>query len=132
MPLRKCAACGGDLPAGSTARAKYCSSTCRQRGHRGGEAPLSLVPASAPEPEPADETPRTLTPRPPSRLASLQAAATRLDGLLDQADPRTAAALNKEYRETLREIEALSASGQEGQGAGSHGRARRPFDASAI
>lgn len=131
MPLRKCAACPNDLPASATARAKFCSATCRTRSHRAGGSPLSLV---APDPERPVESspPTTLTPRPPSRLASLEAAAKRLDGLLDQADPRTAAALNKEYRETLREIEALSASGQEGQGAGSHSRARRPFDASAI
>lgn len=132
MPLRKCAACGGDLSAGVTSRAKYCSATCRSRAHRAGDAPLSLVPNGTTGADPADEAPRTLIPRPPSRLASLEAAAKRLDGLLDQADPRSAAALNKEYRETLREIEALSASDQGGQGAGSHGRTRRPFDASAI
>lgn len=125
MPLRKCASCGGDLPAGATARAKFCSTTCRSRAHRAGDAPLSLV---SPE---TSQPPTVLTPRPASRLASLQAAAERLDGLLDQADPRTAAALNKEYRETLREIEALSASGQEGQGA-DRNRERRPFIASSV
>ena len=36
------------------------------------------------------------------------------------------------YMLRLREIEALSASGQEGQGADSHSRTRRPFNASAI
>jgi hypothetical protein len=129
MPLRKCASCGGDLPAGATARAKFCSTTCRSRAHRAGDAPLSLVAAPAKE---QDDEPRTLTPRSTSRLTSLQSAAERLDKLLDQADPRSASALNKEYRETLREIEALSASGQEGQGADSRSRTRRPFDASAI
>lgn len=129
MPLRKCAACGGDLPAGATARAKFCSTTCRSRAHRAGDAPLSLV---APDPAPrVDSPPTVLTPRPTSRLASLQAAAERLVRLLDEADPRSAAPLNKEYRETLREIEALSASGQEGQGAERH-RERRPFIASTV
>lgn len=131
MPLRKCASCGGDLPAGATARAKFCSTTCRSRAHRAGDAPLSLV-TPAPRESGADSQPRVLTPRPTSRLESLQATAERLDRLLDQADPRSAAPLNKEYRETLREIEALSASGQEGQGADSRSRTRRPFNASAI
>jgi hypothetical protein len=71
-------------------------------------------------------------PSTPTRLESLQGAASRLERLLDESDPRSAAPLNKEYRETLREIEALSASGQEGQGADSHSRTRRPFNASAI
>jgi len=129
MPLRKCADCGGDLPAGATARAKFCSTTCRSRAHRAGGAPLSLVASAAEE---RREEPRKLTPKPTSRLDSLQTAATRLERLLDEADPRSAAPLNKEYRETLREIEALAASGQEGQGADSHSRTRRPFNASAI
>lgn len=130
MPLRKCASCSGDLPAGATARAKFCSTTCRSRAHRAGDAPLSLV---TPDPAPrVDSPPTVLTPRPTSRLASLQAAAERLVRLLDEADPRSAAPLNKEYRETLREIEALSASGQEGQGADGNSRARRPFNTSAI
>lgn len=131
MPLRKCASCGGDLPAGATARAKFCSTTCRSRAHRAGDAPLSLV-TPDPRESGSDSQPRVLTPRPTSRLESLQATAERLDRLLDQADPRSAAPLNKEYRETLREIEALSASGQEGQGADSRSRTRRPFNASAI
>ena len=131
MPLRKCASCGGDLPAGATARAKFCSTTCRSRAHRAGDASLSLVvpqgniqPAEAPE--------RGTAPGSVTRLDSLRSAAERLERLLDQADPRSAAPLNKEYRETLREIETLSASGQEGQGADSHSRTRRPFNASAI
>lgn len=131
MPLRKCASCGGDLPAGATARAKFCSTTCRSRAHRAGDAPLSLV-TPDPRESGSDSQPRVLTPRLTSRLESLQATAERLDRLLDQADPRSAAPLNKEYRETLREIEALSASGQEGQGADRRSRTRRPFNASAI
>lgn len=131
MPLRKCASCGGDLPAGATARAKFCSTTCRSRAHRAGDAPLSLV---VPETghQRTDSPPRASATSSTSRLTSLQAAAERLERLLDQADPRSAAPLNKEYRETLREIETLSASGQEGQGADSHSRTRRPFNASAI
>lgn len=125
MPLRKCAACGGDLPAGATSRAKFCSSTCRQRGHRGGEsAALSIVPAPdvAPGPKAA----------PAGRLDALEAAVARLDRLLDEADPRSAAPLNKEYRETLRELEALRAEART-EGAGDRAGARhRSFSAAAI
>ena len=131
MPLRKCASCGGELPAGATARAKYCSSTCRSRAYRAGDSPLSLVVPEASEPQKVSP-PRELAPRSGGRLDSLRSAADRLERLLDEADPRSAAPLNKEYRETLREIETLSASGQEGQGADSHSRTRRPFNASAI
>ena len=126
MPLRKCAACGGDLPASATARAKFCSATCRQRGHRGAEAPLSIV---RPTPEPAPEP--TPEPRPSGRLAALEAAVARLDRLLDEADPRSAAPLNKEYRETLRELEALRSEARTEAPSDRSGR-RRPFDAAAI
>lgn len=131
MPLRKCQgpSCTNTLPAGATARAKYCSGACRERARyarANGEAPVPLAVVRDASPEP----PTVL--RPSSRLASLEAAAARLERLLDEADPRSAAPLNKEYRETLREIEALSASGQEGQGADSRSRTRRPFNASAI
>lgn len=131
MPLRKCASCGGDLPAGATARAKFCSTTCRSRAHRAGDAPLSLVVPEGND-RPVGGPVRESTPGTGTRLDSLRSAAERLERLLDQADPRSAAPLNKEYRETLREIETLSASGQEGQGADSRSRTRRPFNASAI
>lgn len=124
MPLRKCSACGGDLPAGVTARAKFCSATCRSRAHRakGAEAPLALVPSARP-----------VTTGPPSgRLAALEAAAARLDRLLDEADPRSAAPLNKEYRETLRELEVLRVESQAGGASDRAAGRRRPFDATAI
>ena len=124
MPLRTCAACGRDLPAGATARAKYCSATCRQRGHRGAEAPLSIV-----RPEPAPSAPSA---PPSSRLAALEAAVARLDRLLDESDPRSAAALNKEYRETLRELEAVRAETRTGDAGDRAAGRRRPFDAAAI
>lgn len=122
MALRKCAACGSDLPAGSTARAKYCSATCRKRASRSTpDAPkLTLVPPKA-------------DPAPTSRLAALEATAARLDRLLDEADPRSAAALNKEYRDTLRELESLRDVADEGgRGHGPTGGNRRPFNASAV
>ena len=122
MPLRKCAACGGDLSAGSTARAKFCSATCRKRASRAKpDAPkLTLVP---PKTDPAPPT---------SRLEALEATAARLDRLLDESDPRSAAALNKEYRETLRELDALRAEEAPEE---THGRTsgnRRSFSASAV
>jgi len=124
MPLRTCAACGTNLPAGATARAKFCSPTCRQRSHRGAEAPLSIVRADQAAPaEPVKDG---------SRLSALEAAVARLDRLLDESDPRSAAALNKEYRETLRELESVRSETQT-EGAGVRaGARRRPFSASAI
>ena len=109
MALRKCAACGSDLPAGATARAKFCSATCRQRGHRGAEASLSIVRPDAIEPGTAPESAA-----PSTRLTALEDAAARLNRLLDESDPRSAAALNKEYRETLRELESLRAEARTG------------------
>lgn len=125
MPLRKCASCGGDLPAGATARAKFCSVTCRSRAHRAqADAPLALVPSQEPQ--------KTTDAPPSSRLAALEAAVARLDRLLDEADPRSAAALNKEYRDSLRELDALRAEART-EGAGDRtGSRRRPFDAAAI
>ena len=129
MPLRKCAACDGNLPAGATSRAKYCSAACRQRGHRSKVepvAPLVLVPGVT-KSKPASAPPQ-------HRLSALESAAARLDRLLDEADPRSAAALNKEYRETLRELEAVRAEAQASGGAGEQRGAgsRRAFSASAI
>lgn len=126
MALRKCASCGGDLPAGATARAKFCSVTCRSRAHRSreGDKPLSLVQASVPEPKAGGA--------PSGRLVALEAAVARLDRLLDEADPRSAAPLNKEYRETLRELEALRSEAETGAGSGRAGNRRRSFDAAAI
>lgn len=124
MALRKCTSCGSDLPAGSTARARFCSATCRKRASRAkGEAPtLKLVPPA----QPSDQA------EPATRLEALEATATRLDKLLDQADPRSAAALNKEYRETLRELDTLrAATAPEGENRQTRSN-RRPFDASAI
>ena len=126
MPLRKCAGCGGDLPAGATSRAKFCSSTCRSRGYRG--SALSIVDATEPasEPEPASDV--------TTRLEALEEAAGVLRKLLSQSDPRSAAALSKEYRETLRELDSLRAE-QQGVGASRDGgrtSERRPFNASAI
>ena len=65
---------------------------------------------------------------------ALQRAAARLERLLDMADPRSAAALNKEYRETLRELETVRAEAQASGGAGEQRGAgsRRAFSASAI
>ena len=124
MALRKCGSCGGDLPAGSTARAKFCSATCRKRANRAaGDLPaLTLVPPSAPAESPATT----------SRLDALEAAASRLDRLLEESDPRSAAALNREYRETLRELDALRAAEAPAEGHGRTGGSYRPFDASAI
>ena len=126
MPLRKCASCGDSLPAGATARAKFCSPTCRKRASRAkGETPtLTLVlPAAQIEGSPTANT---------SRLAALEAAAVRLDRLLDEADPRSASALNKEYRETLRELETLRGAETPKGEHDRTDRSRRPFDASAI
>lgn len=126
MALRKCASCGGDLPAGSTARAKFCSVTCRSRAHRSRcDAPLSLAPPTGPtEPE--------VSATPPGRLEALEAAVARLDRLLDEADPRSAAPLNKEYRETLRELEALRSEARTEAVSDRAGSRRRPFNAAAI
>ena len=126
MPLRACAACGTNLPAGATARAKFCSATCRQRGHRGTEAPLSIVRHEATED--ASDTPA----KDGSRLSALEAAVARLDRLLDESDPRSAAALNKEYRETLRELESVRAETMTGAVGDRSGARRRPFNAAAI
>lgn len=130
MPLRKCAACGRDLPAGATARAKFCSATCRQRGHRStGEAvSLSIVPTET-TPGPADDA------RVPStRLAALEESAALLVALLKEADPRTGAALHKEYRETLRELESARAEAKAAEGGARErtGGRGRSFNASAI
>lgn len=125
MALRKCASCGNDLPAGATARAKFCSVTCRTRAHKAKAAPatLALVP---PVPAPASEPAGT-------RLEALEATAARLNRLLDEADPRSAAPLNKEYRDTLRELDGLrEAAAAEGRGHGTSSGTRRPFSASAI
>ncbi len=124
MALRKCASCGTSLPAGATARAKFCSATCRKRASRvKGETPaLTLVPPV----QPAE------SPEPTTRLEALESAAARLVRLLDESDPRSAAVLNKEYRETLRELDTLRAAATpEGEHGRTHGN-RRPFDASAI
>lgn len=126
MALRKCEPCGGNLPAGATARAKFCSATCRKRASRARQSStpspmLKLV--ATPVPTPIETT---------SRLEALEATAARLDRLLDESDPRSAAPLNKEYRETLREIESL----REVESAkGEHGRRvdrRQQFSAGAI
>lgn len=122
--LRKCASCGNDLPASSTARAQFCSATCRKRASRAkAEAPaLSLVPL-----------PASIGAPPVTRLEALEATAARLDRLLDEADPRSAAALNKEYRDTLRELESLREAADEGgRGHGPTGGNRRPFNAAAV
>ncbi len=126
MPLRKCASCGNSLPAGSTARAKFCSATCRKRASRAkeGTPKLTLVPTP-----PASES----DPAQVSRLDALELAAARLVRLLDESDPRSAAALNKEYRETLRELDALREAAATPEGG--HGRTsgnRRSFDSSAV
>ena len=127
MALRKCAACGECLPAGATARARFCSATCRKRASRSKPTPtpLALVP-------PADATPDDV---PMSRLDALERTAARLNRLLDESDPRSAAALNKEYRETLRELESLrdaaASTGAGGVRGGSDGH-RRPFSATAL
>lgn len=135
MPLRKCAGCGGDLAAGSTARAKYCSPTCRQRGHRSGGAALALVSPAAPSTPPADgDTQGDDDGKPASfdRVAALERATVRLEKLLGESDPRSAAALNKEYRETMRELDALRAETQEVGSRARRDTAGRAFDASAI
>ena len=124
MPLRKCGSCGGDLPAGATARAQFCSATCRKRANRAAPAaPLALVTPQS--------TDGNLGDRPMTHLEALESAAIRLVKLLGEADPRSAAALNKEYRETLRELETLrGAKAMEGPNA--HQGTRRPFNASAV
>ena len=129
--LRKCEQCGADLPAAATARAKYCGARCRQRAYhdrkrgvpaagRGG-----LVVAQLPAESADSEDARTL-------LEKLEATAARLDRLLDLADPRTAAALNKEYRDTLRELDALREAQADGVTRGKQDKARRPFRLTAI
>ena len=125
MPLRTCAACGKSLPAGATARAKFCSATCRQRGHRGTEVPLSIVPPQSSEAV-------DVTRHAGDRLSALEAAVARLDRLLDESDPRSAAALNKEYRETLRELESVRAETLTEAAGDRAGARRRPFNAAAI
>ena len=124
MSLRKCASCGGDLPAGATSRAKFCSSTCRLRAHR--------AKASTPAPSLALVRQSDPVEAPTSQLAALESAAARLVRLLDEADPRTGAALNKEYRETLREIEALRNAAATPERGNERDRVRRPFSAAAI
>lgn len=124
MALRKCAVCGESLPAGSTARAKFCSATCRKRASR--------TRADGPALQLVSKMPKSTGTR-ATRLEALEAAAERLVRLLDEADPRSAAALNKEYRETLREVEALrEAAGEPEAGHGRTGGGRRPFNASAV
>lgn len=125
MALRKCASCGGDLAAGSTARAKFCSATCRKRASRAGaDSPtLSIVPPAPPE----DKSPPLI-----SRIEALESAAARLNRLLDESDPRSAANLNKEYRETLRELDTLREAAAPKGGHERTDGARRPFDAAAV
>ena len=130
--LRKCEQCGADLPAGATVRAKYCGARCRQRAYhdRKRGVPAAgrriLVVAELPAESPSGEDSR-------SRLERLEAAAIRLDRLLDIADPRTAAALNKEYRDTLQQLEALRDAQADSV---THGKQdyheRRPFQLTAI
>src|SRR5699024_8237990 len=85
LALRKCEApsCSEDLPAGVTARAKYCSGACRERARyarqNGNVATLSVA-ASAPE----AGTPKVVG----SRREALERAASRLERLLDESDPR--------------------------------------------
>lgn len=134
MALRKCQApsCANNLPAGATARAKYCSGACRERARyarqNGNVATLSVA-TSPSEPDAPGSAPEVSG----SRREALERAVSRLERLLDESDPRSAAPLNKEYRETLRELEALSAAEQqEGRDRDSRNRERRPFSASAI
>ena len=130
MPLRKCATCKGDLPAGATGRAKFCSTTCRTRAHKAkskAPVPLTIVPRVESPPESAAPAP------PSSRLDALESAVVRLVRLLDEADPRSAAPLNKEYRETLRELETVRAEVRASGGAGEREPGtRRAFSAAAI
>lgn len=134
MALRNCQgpSCTNNLPAGATARAKYCSGACRERARyarqNGNVATLTVATPSS-EPDVPEAAPEAVG----SRREALERAAARLERLLDESDPRSAAPLNKEYRETLRELEALSAADeQEGRDRASRSRERRPFSASAI
>ena len=130
MALRKCAACDANLPASATARARYCSAKCRVYASRtkADAVPLALVTAS---PQPGERP--VDTPAPLTRLQALEDAAARLVKLLNEADPRTGPALNKEYRETLRELDSLrtAAAAEAGVNERTSGH-RRSFDASAI
>ena len=125
MPLRRCQQCDGPLPAGSTGRAKFCSARCRVAANRAkGTTPLTVAP---------DVIDTLDDPASSSRREALERAVSRLDRLLDESDPRSAAPLNKEYRETLRELEALTAAEHEEERAREgRTRERRPFSASAI
>lgn len=125
MPLRKCGSCGGSLPAGATARARFCSATCRKRANRAGGSPTPLALVTTPEDTETDLPPMT-------HLEALESAAARLVTLLGEADPRSAAALNKEYRDTLRELESLRDVSQSEGGRGRSEGQRRPFNAAAI
>lgn len=133
--LRSCAQCGSDLPAKATARAKFCSDACRVRAHRGrtGAPDLVVVGAGALPPGAPTVRPVSDSTVPVGRLAALREHEARLARLLAESDPRTAAPLSKEYRETLKEIETLvEAEGREGQHRGGSRRAGRSFDASAV
>jgi len=123
--LRKCQQCGNDLSPSATARAKYCSPRCRVRASRArsGAPALEVVRIAA-----SVETPVVASHSSTHREA-LQRAVARLERLLDMADPRSAAPLNKEYRETLRELETLAVAGQQLDVVP---RERRAFDPSAV
>ena len=125
MPLRKCGSCGGNLPAGATARARFCSATCRKRANRSKDEAPNLTLVTRPEdPEPDAQSIGT-------QIQELEASLAIVKRLLKEADPRSGAQLHKEYRDSLRELVALRAQAREDSGARTSG-SRRPFDASAI
>lgn len=114
--MRRCQACGTSLE-GRSPRARYCSSTCRGRGHRGA-APL--VPLPAPNEAAA-------APDPDAPLPTLEEVAAELAAQLrsPHCPPTAKAALAREYRATLAEIEKSRPKAKDGIDEIAERRARR-------
>lgn len=113
--MRRCQACGESLE-GRSPRARYCSSTCRGRGFRGA-APL--VPLPGPDEAPVAD--------PDAPLPTLEEVAAELAAQLrsPHCPPTAKAALAREYRATLVEIEKGKPKAKDGIDEIAERRARR-------
>lgn len=129
--VHTCEFCGKQLENRGGRPAKYCSATCRKKASRGDQQPVEAFRTlAAVEPIRPDVKPAGTG----TALDFLIAQRDRLDRMLNECEPERAAALAKEYRETLREIEQveeeqkLEASREPGAAA----RPRRSFDATSF
>lgn len=131
--VRRCEFCGKQLEHHDSGRPpKYCSAVCRKKASRGDQQPVNVFRALAPV-EPIRP------PAPPaaagdgSRLEFLIKQRDRLDRMLNECAPERAAALAKEFRDTLREIDELNELAKKEQRRGDRVSAgHRSFEASSI